>query len=49
MGFVIGSFACVSSVAERPSQNCVAPNIALRIVGAFRWPFWFFTPIEVSL
>ncbi len=36
MGLVIGSFAWSSSVAARPSQNCVALNIAFRTVGLFR-------------
>jgi hypothetical protein len=36
MGFVIGSFACSSSVAARPSQNWVALKSAFVTVGLFR-------------
>src|SRR4029077_10985228 len=38
IGFRIGSFACSSSDGARPSQNCVALNIALRTVGLLRLP-----------
>ena len=49
MGFKMGSFACSSSVGARPSQNCVALNMALSTVGALRCPRCLPTPSDVTL
>src|SRR5579885_1021437 len=48
-GFKTGSLACSSKLGARPSQNCEAWNIALRMVGALRCPNCPCTPADVGL
>src|SRR5512132_2077616 len=43
-GFTIGPFACSSSVAARPSQNCTGRYAAFHTVGAERSPCLPSTP-----